>query len=92
MFGQLVNLLKLRIGVVMMATALVAMAVTPGPAASLLEILVLAFAILVAAGSAGAFNQYFEVELDRRMPRTATRPFVTGYFKKGPIPNRLLMP
>jgi protoheme IX farnesyltransferase len=85
MFSQLINLLKLRIGVVMMVTALVAMVVTPGPPASLTEMLVLAFAILVSAGSAGAFNQYFEVELDRRVPRTATRPFVTGYFKKGPL-------
>ena len=85
MFGQIINLLKLRIGVVMMVTALVAMVVTPGPPASLLEMLVLAFAILAAAGSAGAFNQYFEVELDRQVPRTATRPFVTGYFKKGPL-------
>ena len=85
MFSQLINLLKLRIGVVMMVTALVAMVVTPGPPASLLEMLVLAFAILVSAGSAGAFNQYYEVELDRRVPRTATRPFVTGYFKKGPL-------
>ena len=85
MFGQIINLLKLRIGVVMMVTALVAMVVTPGPPASLLETLVLAFAIMAAAGSAGAFNQYFEVELDRQVPRTATRPFVTGYFKKGPL-------
>jgi protoheme IX farnesyltransferase len=85
MFGQIINLLKLRIGVVMMVTALVAMVVTPGPPASLLEMLVLAFAIMAAAGAAGAFNQYFEVELDRQVPRTATRPFVTGYFKKGPL-------
>jgi protoheme IX farnesyltransferase len=69
----------------MMVTALVAMVVTPGPPASLLEMLVLAFAIMAAAGAAGAFNQYFEVELDRQVPRTATRPFVTGYFKKGPL-------
>jgi protoheme IX farnesyltransferase len=85
MIGQLTNLLKLRIGVVMMLTALVAMAVTPGPQPSVLEVLVLAFAILAAAGAAGAFNQYFEVELDRRVARTCNRPFVTGYFKKGPL-------
>jgi len=85
MFSQIINLLKLRIGVVMMLTALVAMAVTPGQPASALDMAVLAFAILAAAGSAGAFNQYFEVELDRCVPRTSTRPFVTGYFKKGPM-------
>lgn len=82
--GQLSNLLKLRIGVLMMLTALVGMMITPGPPPTPLEVLVLAFAILAAAGSAGAFNQYFEVELDRRVPRTCNRPFVTGYFKRGP--------
>ncbi len=83
--SQLSNLLKLRIGVVMMLTALVAMMITPGPPPTPVEVLVLALAILVAAGSAGAFNQYYEVELDRRVPRTCNRPFVTGYFKRGPL-------
>ncbi len=85
MFSQISNLLKLRIGVVMMLTALVAMVVTPGPQPSSLEILVLAFAVLISAGSAGAFNQYFEVDIDRRVPRTCNRPFVTGYFRRGPV-------
>jgi protoheme IX farnesyltransferase len=85
MFSQISNLLKLRIGVVMMLTAMVAMVVTPGPQPSALEILVLAFAVLISAGSAGAFNQYFEVDIDRRVARTCNRPFVTGYFKRGPM-------
>ncbi|MCP4766683.1 MAG: protoheme IX farnesyltransferase [Gammaproteobacteria bacterium] len=85
MFGQISNLLKLRIGVVMMLTALVAMVITPGPQPSALEILVLAFAVLISAGSAGAFNQYFEVDIDRRVARTCNRPFVTGYFQRGPM-------
>jgi protoheme IX farnesyltransferase len=85
MFSQISNLLKLRIGVVMMLTALVAMVITPGPQPSALEILVLAFAVLISAGSAGAFNQYFEVDIDRRVPRTCNRPFVTGYFRRGPM-------
>ncbi len=85
MFGQLTNLLKLRIGVIMMLTALVAMVVTPGQQPGVTETIVLALAVLISAGSAGAFNQYYEVELDRSMPRTCTRPFVTGYFHRGPI-------
>jgi len=85
MFSQISNLLKLRIGVVMMLTALVAMVITPGPQPSALEILVLAFAVLISAGSAGAFNQYFEVDIDRRVARTCNRPFVTGYFQRGPM-------
>ena len=84
-FSQVSNLLKLRIGVVMMLTALVAMLVTPGPAPTGFEVAVLCFGIVLAAGAAGAFNQYYEVDLDRRMPRTCTRPFVTGYFERGPL-------
>ncbi len=85
LFSQVTNLLKLRIGVVMMLTALVAMVATPGPQPSAFEALVLAFAVLISAGAAGAFNQYFEVDLDRKVPRTCNRPFVTGYFRKGPM-------
>jgi protoheme IX farnesyltransferase len=39
---------------------------------------VLALVTLGASGAAGAFNQYMEWDLDRLMPRTADRPFVTG--------------
>jgi protoheme IX farnesyltransferase len=85
MFKQIVNLLKLRIGVIMMLTALVAMAVTPGQALDGLQVLVLAFAVLISAGSAGAFNQYFEVDLDSVMKRTSDRPFVIGRFHKSPL-------
>jgi len=84
-FKQLTNLLKLRIGVIMMLTALVAMVVTPGEALSGVQILVLCFAVLISAGSAGAFNQYFEVDLDSVMKRTEDRPFVTGSFRKNPL-------
>ena len=84
-FSQITNLLKLRIGVIMMLTALVAMVVTPGPQPSILEALVLAFAVLISAGAAGAFNQYFEVDLDCKVARTCNRPFVTGYFQKSTL-------
>ena len=84
MFKQLVNLMKLRIGVIMMLTALVAMVVTPGQALDGVQVLVLAFAVLISAGSAGAFNQYFEVDLDSIMQRTKDRPFVIGSFQKSP--------
>jgi len=85
MLSQISNVLKLRIGVVMTLTALVAMIVTPGPRPDGFETFILAFAVLISAGSAGAFNQYFEVELDRLSPRTCKRPFVTGEFTRGPF-------
>jgi protoheme IX farnesyltransferase len=85
MFSQISSLLKLRIGIIMMLTSLAAMVVTPGEFPGGFEALVLAFAVLISAGSAGAFNQYYEVDIDSRMKRTRNRPFVTGRFRKGPL-------
>ncbi len=85
MVKQLICLFKLRIGVVMMLTALAAMAITPGRSLTGAEVLVLALAVLLSAGAAGAFNQYYETDLDGRMQRTDDRPFVTGRLHKGPL-------
>ena len=79
---QLSDLFKLRIGVVMMFTALAAAVVTPGRSLSGWEVLILALAVLICAASAGAFNQYFEIDLDATMRRTRNRPFVTGRFRR----------
>lgn len=75
---QGLNLFKLRIGVVIAFTALAGTAVTPGRVLGAAEIAVLGLAVLIASAAAGAFNQYYEVDLDRRMARTRGRPFVTG--------------
>lgn len=72
------SLFKLRIGMLIMVTALVGWAVTPGAALSFAQVLVLALSVLVASGSAGAFNQYAEHEADRLMARTRGRAFATG--------------
>ena len=81
MIKQLSSLLKLRIGVIMALTAMVAMVVTPGRSVEMWEALVLGLTVLLAAGSAGAFNQYYERDIDQRMARTRNRPFVTGRFR-----------
>ena len=81
MVKLLSDLFKLRIGVMMALTAVVALIVTPGQPAQIWEVAVLAITVLIAAGSAGAFNQYYERDLDARMPRTRNRPFVTGAFR-----------
>ncbi|MGH8678304.1 MAG: heme o synthase, partial [Burkholderiales bacterium] len=72
------NLFKLRIGIVITWTALAAVAVTPGPALTAWQITVLALCVLIASASAGAFNQFVERDIDARMQRTRNRPFVTG--------------
>ena len=75
---DVLGLFKLRIGFMIMITALVGMAITPGPALGLAKVLILALAVLVSAASAGAFNQYYEHQTDRLMARTRDRAFVTG--------------
>jgi len=75
---EVLGLFKLRIATLITACALVGYVVTPGHGASAAQVLVLALATLVAAASAGAFNQYYEHDSDRLMPRTRGRAFVTG--------------
>jgi len=83
--GQVLSVFKLRIGVVIMLSALAGLAVTPGPMPETYQVWVLAIAVLISAASAGAFNQYVERDIDGFMSRTAKRPFVTGRFKASPV-------
>jgi len=82
---DVIGLFKLRIGVLIMVTALVGAVVTPGPALSLLQWAVLGLSVLVASASAGAFNQYHERVTDRLMARTRNRAFVTGALVASPF-------
>lgn len=72
------SVFKLRIGVVIAFTALAGWAVTPGPALTAWQVVVLGLAVLLSSASAGAFNQYVERDVDARMRRTRKRAFVTG--------------
>ena len=74
---DVLSLFKLRIGFMIMLTALVGMSVTPG-APGLWKALLLALTVFFSSASAGAFNQYYEFESDRLMARTRSRAFVTG--------------
>ncbi len=75
---DVLSLFKLRIGVLIMLTALVGALVTPGRGPGWLQVIVLALTVLGASASAGAFNQYYERDHDRLMTRTRGRAFVTG--------------
>ena len=76
---------KMRIGVLIMITALGGMAIASGPGLSLAQVLVLALSVLVASASAGAFNQYIEADSDRLMVRTRRRAFASGALKPTPL-------
>ncbi len=80
----LLGLFKLRIGVVITFTALAGLAVSSGPSLTLVQLIVLTLSVLVSSAAAGAFNQYYEHDLDPKMARTRNRPFVTGEIKHGP--------
>jgi protoheme IX farnesyltransferase len=76
---------KLRIGVMIMITALAGVAVTPGSSLTAMQCLVLALSVLLSSASAGAFNQYYEYESDRQMARTRKRAFATGALAHSPV-------
>jgi len=81
---DVLGLFKLRIGVMIMITALVGLVVTPGATLSLGQLLTLALSVLVASASAGAYNQYYEHDVDHLMARTRRRAFVTGALRRTP--------
>jgi len=80
----LFDLFKLRIGLVIGFTAVAGLAITPGPALPVQQIVALALAVTLASAAAGGFNQFIERDLDARMARTRRRPFVTGRLVAGP--------
>lgn len=79
------SLFKLRISFAIMLCTLAGMAVSPQGELSVVSGGLLALAVLISAAAAGAFNHYVEVDLDAGMARTRKRPFVTGYFQRGPL-------
>ena len=74
----LLNLFKLRIGVAIALTAVAGLMVSPGSGVEPWQAVALTLAVLLSSSAAGAFNQFYEVDLDARMARTRKRPFVTG--------------
>ena len=77
------SVFKLRIAFAITLSALAGVAVAPGGGLAAWQLAALAFAVMLSAASAGAFNQYVERDLDARMARTRNRPFVTGQLKTG---------
>ena len=80
-FAKTINLIyiaaKVRLGFLIMACTLAGIAVSPSSSLSSLQILALAICVLVASSTSGAFNQWFERDIDSLMDRTKERPFVT---------------
>ena len=83
--ADLAAVFKLRIGVAIALSAVAGLAATPGPRPEGWQIALIAVSVLLSAASSGAFNHYVEADLDARMARTRSRPFVAGRFARGPI-------
>ena len=77
------DLFKLRIGFAIALTALAGAMVAPGEAGAG-RVVAVVLAVLVASAAAGAFKQYVEADLDRRMARTRGRAFATGRLARHP--------
>ena len=69
---------KVRLGFLIMACALAGIAMSPGEELAPWRVLVLGLTVLMSSAAAGAFNQFYERDLDSQMKRTKTRAFVTG--------------
>ena len=65
---------KVRLGFLIMACTLTGVAVIPDHALAAWQIFVLGLATLIASSAAGAFNQFYERDVDARMQRTSARP------------------
>jgi protoheme IX farnesyltransferase len=81
--GLLASVFKLRIGSEITLAMVAGVAVTPGNGLAAWQLAALGLAVLMSSASAGAFNQYFERDLDAAMARTRNRPFVTGALRPG---------
>jgi protoheme IX farnesyltransferase len=69
-----------RLGFLIMLCALAGFAASPGSDLAPWQVLVLGVTVLLCSSSAGAFNQWYERDIDAQMKRTKTRPFATGRF------------
>jgi protoheme IX farnesyltransferase len=76
---------KVRLGFLITACAIAGVAVSPGGGLAPWQLFVLGLAVLLSSAASGAFNQFYEHDLDQAMTRTRDRPFATGRFR----PDRL---
>lgn len=72
---------KVRLGFLIAACAMAGVALSPDNTLTPVQLTVLGLAVLLSSAAAGAFNQYYERDLDATMTRTRTRPFVTGQLR-----------
>jgi protoheme IX farnesyltransferase len=80
--GDYLALMKPRVMSLVVFTALVGLVVAPGHLHPVLAFFAL-ICIAVGAGAAGAFNMWYDADIDVLMERTADRPIPAGRVKPG---------
>lgn len=85
LWRTVLGVFKLRIGVIIALTAMAGISVQPGTGLSAAQVTAVFVAVLLASASAGAFNQYYEADLDRHMRRTRARAFAAGRLARHPV-------
>jgi protoheme IX farnesyltransferase len=80
--GDYLALMKPRVMSLVVFTALVGLAVAPGPLHPMVGFTAL-LCIAVGAGAAGALNMWYDADIDARMTRTARRPIPMGRVQPG---------
>ncbi|MFU8831226.1 MAG: heme o synthase [Wenzhouxiangella sp.] len=76
--GLCVALFKLRIGFAIALSGLGGLMLASGQWPGVIDMLLFGLAVMIAAGGAGAFNHYFDRDIDAVMGRTNKRPFASG--------------
>ncbi|GMU76282.1 MAG: protoheme IX farnesyltransferase [Gammaproteobacteria bacterium] len=69
---------KMRLGFLIAACTVAGVVMSPENTLSPLQLTVLGLAVLASSSAAGAFNQFYERDIDGIMTRTQSRAFVTG--------------
>ena len=80
--GDYIALMKPRVMSLVVFTALVGLAVAPGPLHPMVGFTAL-LCIAVGAGAAGSLNMWYDADIDARMTRTARRPIPMGRVQPG---------
>jgi len=79
---KIVELFKVRISLTITLCSISGVFIMPySNSFTMKEFVILIICMFFSSASASAFNQFYEKDLDKLMPRTSQRPFATGFFK-----------
>ena len=80
--NKIVELFKVRISLTITLCAISGVFIMPyNNSFTIREFIILIICMFFSSASVSAFNQFYEKDLDKLMPRTSQRPFATGFFK-----------